>query len=134
MNQSLKIEIAKPCKVPWNEMIGDDRTRHCLKCKKNVYNVENFSASEIRDLLAKPDSPPCLRIYKRSDGTVLTTDCPVGVYEVWKKRGLYAAVCFFIITAIGAKMYRDAVVKSMFEGRETGFTNETVVPQEDQGR
>ncbi len=73
------VRIASPCSASWDDMIGDARVRFCGKCAKNVYNLSEMTRDEGEALLAKTEANICVRLYKRADGTVLTTDCPVGV-------------------------------------------------------
>lgn len=89
MNMSFKIddieyEIASPCEANWNEMVGDDKCRHCSLCDKNVYNFSAMTEDEVIQLIKK-DSNICTRVYKRDDGTVLTQDCPIGLALVKKQ-------------------------------------------------
>jgi hypothetical protein len=78
----LKLEIASPCSVSWASMSGDDRVRHCSTCKKNVYELSGMSRDEIEKLIQSREGQVCVRYYKRHDGTVLTSDCPVGLAAV----------------------------------------------------
>jgi hypothetical protein len=75
-----KVSVASPCSASWDEMEGDDRKRFCGKCEKNVYNLSAMTAEDAEALLrANESAEMCIRLYKRADGTVLTSDCPVGV-------------------------------------------------------
>jgi hypothetical protein len=69
-----RIEIPTPCSVPWDSMYGDDRTRHCGSCRKNVYNVAELTRTQAMQLIASREEV-CVRIYRRPDGTVVTSDC-----------------------------------------------------------
>lgn len=59
-------------------MIGDDRVRFCPQCKLNVYNFSAMPETEIERLIVRHDGRLCARWYRRADGPVLTSDCPVG--------------------------------------------------------
>lgn len=76
-----RVRIASPCKANWNEMSGDERSRHCRECKLNVYNVAGLTKKEAEALLEKAAAGQrvCLRLSRRADGTIITNDCPVGV-------------------------------------------------------
>jgi hypothetical protein len=74
-----RVGIASPCSAPWEEMVGDDYVRFCEKCEKNVYNLSILSRAEAEALLEEREGKTCVRFYRRSDGTMLTMDCPVGV-------------------------------------------------------
>jgi hypothetical protein len=79
MKQSLNllndIRVASPCSVPWNQMNGDDRSRHCSQCNQAVYDISALTADEAADLLAS-HGDVCVRLYRREDGTVMTQNCP----------------------------------------------------------
>jgi len=78
------VEIPIPCEVPWDGMPGDEQVRHCGQCKQNVYNVSAFTRAEAMQLLR---ARACLRIYRRPDNTVITSDCRARLRAA-RKRGL----------------------------------------------
>ena len=78
MTQRLHLRIASPCTAPWENMDGDARVRFCRECNRNVYNLSAMSETEAHTLVAEREGRMCVRFYQRRDGTVLTTDCPVG--------------------------------------------------------
>lgn len=88
------IKIASPCAANWNEMIGDNRRRHCSECKLNVYNLSEMTQTEAENFLINSEGRVCLQIFRRSDGTVLTKDCAVG-WQALKKRASQTATAFF---------------------------------------
>lgn len=85
------LRIASPCHVSWDGMQGDDRVRHCGSCQKNVYDLSNMTRDDAEALLQKTEGRVCVRFYKRSDGTVLTQDCPVGLARVRRRLALIGA-------------------------------------------
>lgn len=80
------IRVASPCQASWEAMTGDDRQRACQACGKPVYNLSALTAAEALDLVAQPGPRPCIRFYQRLDGTMLTSDCPVGARTVRQRR------------------------------------------------
>jgi hypothetical protein len=84
------VRIASPCSASWEAMTGDDRVRFCGSCQKNVYNLSAMESAEAETLLAKHNESICVRLYRRTDGTVMTTDCPVGVRKRRLKRAVLA--------------------------------------------
>lgn len=73
------IRIASPCTASWDKMTGDDTVRFCGECRLNVYNLSSMTAAEAAALVERTEGRLCVRLYKRTDGTVLTRDCPVGL-------------------------------------------------------
>ena len=73
-----QLRIAAPCPASWGEMEGDNRVRSCAACKLNVYNLSGMTGEEAEELLGTKEGRVCVRLFRRRDGTVLTSDCPVG--------------------------------------------------------
>jgi hypothetical protein len=73
------IKIASPCRADWYMMDGDDRTRFCQSCTKNVYNLAGMTREQATALIREKNGDVCVRLYRRADGTVITDDCPVGI-------------------------------------------------------
>lgn len=86
------LAIAAPCTASWDEMVGDERVRFCGDCQKNVYNLSAMPRDEAEALLAAREGRMCVRLYKRADGTVLTSDCEVGVKRRRRRRALAGVV------------------------------------------
>jgi hypothetical protein len=74
----LQLKIATPCPASWDDMEGDDRVRFCDECELNVYNLSAMTEDAARKLVEERERRLCVRFYQREDGTVLTSDCPVG--------------------------------------------------------
>ncbi|CAF4026893.1 unnamed protein product [Rotaria sp. Silwood1] len=97
------IKVASPCSADWNEMIGDARKRFCGECKLNVYNLSEMSKMDAEQLLIQSEGRLCVRFYQRTDGTVITQDCPVG-WQAVKQRvsKVSAAVVSLVIGLFGS--------------------------------
>jgi len=80
------VRIAAPCKADWDQMIGNERVRFCSQCSLNVYNLSGMARTEAESLLARTEGRLCVRFYRRSDGSIITRDCPVGLRAV--RRGM----------------------------------------------
>jgi hypothetical protein len=74
-----QIQVASPCSASWNQMTGDERTRHCGACDKDVYNLSGMTREEAEALIIERNGELCVRYYQRADGTILLADCTVGV-------------------------------------------------------
>jgi hypothetical protein len=85
-----RVTIASPCSASWEDMVGDERVRFCGSCSKNVYNLSAMPSAEAEALLAELETSICVRLYRRADGTVLTTDCSVGVRKKRLRRAIVA--------------------------------------------
>ena len=99
---SITIPIA--CPVPWDAMRGDNRTRFCDKCSQNVHDVSELTRAEAVQLVTGGDKLPCLRIYRRPDGRVMTADCATKRERVWKwldRRSTWAAALFAVVFMAG---------------------------------
>ncbi|MEO5929315.1 MAG: hypothetical protein ABIR47_05240, partial [Candidatus Kapaibacterium sp.] len=73
-----QIQIATSCTASWEEMAGNDRTRHCSQCDLNVHNISAMTSREAKTLISSAEGRICVRLFRRADGTVITQDCPVG--------------------------------------------------------
>jgi len=72
------IRVSSPCNARWEDMAGDERARFCGQCRKNVFNLSAMTRTEIEVLIREHEGKFCGRLYRRSDGRLLTADCPTG--------------------------------------------------------
>ena len=109
------------------------RVRFCGLCAKNVYNLSEMTRAEATSFVESVEGgTACVRFYKREDGTMLTSDCPVGVRRRVRRRivgvaamavsalgigGLYA---FAAKTECKGAMPRGQVVETRGQGVEQG--------------
>ncbi len=105
------LRIATPCSASWNDMgqTENDEVRFCGQCSKNVYDISNMSKTEAELLIkrgAAAGALPCMKLYVRLDGTIITDDCPVGLRRIrdfWRKvQSLAAAAAALILVALPA--------------------------------
>ncbi|MEQ1823651.1 MAG: hypothetical protein ABL949_14175 [Fimbriimonadaceae bacterium] len=104
------IRIAKPCSEAWSEMTGDDRVRHCEKCKLNVFNLAEMTSQEARELIQNREGRTCVRLYQRADGKILTKDCPRGLetFRFGIARALTVAAGLALFCVALAKLDQNA--------------------------
>jgi hypothetical protein len=81
-----RVEIASPCaRVTWEDMepVGaDDRVRRCDDCALDVIDLSALTRDEAEELLRASDGRRlCVRLFRREDGRVLTSDCPLALSE-----------------------------------------------------
>ncbi len=101
------MSVASPCTAAWEDMDGDDRTRHCSSCTKNVYNISEMTRGEAEALIKEKEGHLCVRFYRRHDGTVLTDDCPVGLRAIragCRKVATAAASLLALLISTGAAL------------------------------
>src|SRR5215475_6600092 len=95
------IRVASPCSADWNLMKGDDQVRFCSQCEKHVYNFSAMPQREIEALLSGHEKV-CGRFYRRADGTMLTSDCPVGLKAKIARVGRRASIAFSTLAGFAA--------------------------------
>ena len=119
-----KIKIASPCAANWDEMIGDNRARHCSECRLNVYNLSEMTKREAENFLLEAEGRVCLRVYRRLDGTVITNDCPVGLAKLKKQISRAATAVFTMIATFTGGIFALESLKSL-----RALTNYKKVPE-----
>ena len=96
------LKIAAPCNISWDSMKGDERVRHCGQCNKNVYSISNMTESEANEFLRLTNGKACVNFYRRTDGTILLDNCPVGLRKLRTHyRWVAAAITTIISIAQG---------------------------------
>ena len=104
------LKIASPCSADWEQMYGNERKRFCGDCKLNVYNLSDMSAPEAEQLLMNSEGRLCVRFYRRTDGTILTKDCPVGWERVKQRTKLIvSAMCALIASFLSGVLFVQAL-------------------------
>lgn len=93
------VRVAAPCRADWERMRGNERVRFCGECSMNVYNLSNMSKKDAEALILSAEGRLCVRYYNRSDGTILTDNCPVGL-QALKRRvtGISRAVASSVLS------------------------------------
>jgi hypothetical protein len=95
------LRIAAPCPARWEDMIGDDRTRFCHGCAKDVHDLSKFTREEAEALLNEHGHGACVRLTRRADGTVITGDCPIGTQRR-RRRAAATAIAGSVALSIAA--------------------------------
>jgi hypothetical protein len=118
------LRIAAPCEVSWDAMEGNGRVRHCNQCDKQVFNVSAMSRADAEVLIRERVGDVCVRLYQREDGTILTSDCPVGVRRRLSARALmsFAATALLgVLSLIGLRGHGGAEPKQNQRTRAVGY-------------
>ncbi|RYG74348.1 hypothetical protein EON80_02545 [bacterium] len=108
------IRIASPCSADWSKMSGDDRSRFCASCAKNVYDFSAMTRLEAQQLILEKEGHLCVRLHRRADGTIITSDCPVGLSVTARSkrslRGIMTAVAAVLVSALGVRAASEITV------------------------
>jgi hypothetical protein len=126
-----RMRVASPCPTSWDAMKGDNRARYCDLCDLHVYNISELTRKEVTKLIAEKEGRICARLYKRTDGTVLTKDCPVGLRAIRRRvsratAATLTAVLSLCTSAFGRSMSKDSPSGSTpFEVTHTNHGNLT---------
>lgn len=111
LNLLATIRVASPCSARWADMQGDERARFCSHCQKHVYNFAAMKATEVEVLIREKEGNLCGRFFQRTDGTVLTADCAVGITHRWRRVkaviGATTAGLMMAMTSIGLERWAD---------------------------
>lgn len=125
------IRIKTPCQMDWDLMTGDDQSRHCDHCEKNVYNIAEMSEQQAIDLINEKEGKVCLRLFRRPDGTVVTADClPVKkYYDSSGKRSWYqfsmASLMMLIVASAGVCALAPSIGKKLKPIYDSWFAKTT---------
>ena len=125
------LKIASPCSANWDEMYGDERKRFCGECKLNVYNLSGMTHYDAENLLRNAEGRMCVRFYQRSDGTILTQDCPVGWAKIKRRVSVFATAAFSLVfTLLGGIFFASLFNKKTVITRRfpIPFATPTPVP------
>jgi hypothetical protein len=97
------VKVASPCAASWDAMSGNEQARFCRQCAEYVYNFSEMTEDEIAALIKEKEGKVCVRLFLRSDGTMMTADCPVGIRADRSSailRGMTAAVVLTLLNLL----------------------------------
>lgn len=95
-----RLRVASPCPTSWEQMSGNERVRYCELCNLNVYNIAELTRKEATALVSGTEGHFCARLFRRSDGTVITRDCPVGLRAVRRRVARVSGAVFATLVAL----------------------------------
>lgn len=87
-----RVVVAAPCPVSWDSMEGDERVRHCAICVRSVYNISDMSDQDAERFFEENGTTQCVRFFRRSDGKLMTDNCPVGLRAIRNRIRLIVGV------------------------------------------
>ena len=100
-----RLRVASPCPTSWEQMSGNERVRYCELCNLNVYNIAALTRKQAVALISETEGRFCGRIYRRSDGTVITKDCPVGLRAIRRRVTRTAGAVFATLVALTSSAF-----------------------------
>lgn len=104
-------------------MTGDERSRLCAGCERQVYNISALTPMETRDLIASHEGKRlCIRLFKRTDGTVITSDCPKGLAAYRRRVTRFATAAFASILGLFSVSYSQTTFPSDIGSGQRGVT------------
>lgn len=104
------IRIASPCRADWNEMLGDERARHCNTCDKQVFNLSSMTRLEAEALIVERAGELCARYYARPDGTIILADCSIAAGAARRRKLVAAAALVLLGTGAAAVKHHHAQI------------------------
>jgi hypothetical protein len=112
-----QLSVASPCHVAWDEMSGDERKRFCNYCKLHVYDLSAMSREEAQSFVRRSEGRTCVRFFRRTDGTILTRDCPVGLRAVRLRfTRAVAALAGIVVALVGGTLFGSRANRLKPEG------------------
>jgi hypothetical protein len=97
-------------------MPGDDRARICTRCRNQVFDLSAMTRAEAEELLFARTGDLSARFHRRADGTILTSDCPIGARSRRVRRLAVIGVGVGVATAAAATFAcADRSAKIRFE-------------------
>jgi hypothetical protein len=115
-NQLHHLKVASPCSADWNSMAGDARVRFCGQCELHVYNISEMTTEAAIALVTSTEGRLCARFFRRSDGTVLTRDCPTGLRAVRARTSRIAGAVLSAVLSLVSSSAAQARSGSHFQG------------------
>lgn len=92
------------CIIAWDSMIGNECTRTCVVCEKQVFDVAAMDALDADDFLKEHmTKAPRLALHRRPDGRVLTEECAPGARRRFTKK-LVTALAVLAVAALTAAL------------------------------
>ena len=106
-----RLRVAAPCPTSWEQMSGNERVRYCGLCNLNVYNIAELTRKEATALVSGTEGHFCARLFRRSDGTVITRDCPVGLRAIRRRVARATGAVFATLVALSSAVFGQKPTK-----------------------
>jgi hypothetical protein len=93
-------------------MSGDDEVRFCDQCQLHVYDISRLTRPQAEALISRTEGRICARLYRRSDGTVLTKDCPVGLRAFRRRVAGMTAAAVTALLSLSASVLGQPIART----------------------
>ncbi len=100
--------INTPCTMDWDRMDGDARKRFCSRCEKYVFNIAAMTRSEALQLIGDGDKKICARIFRRPDGTIVTSECALPGKRLSGRRFQFSIAALVALITSSAGLFAAA--------------------------
>lgn len=122
------INIASPCTSSWENMIGNDKKRYCGECRLNVYNLSGLTRDQAEDLIMSSEGRLCVRFFRRTDGSVITEDCPVGWQRLKRRMSrFWTATASLIFAFLGG----TSIASYFNEGKSMPISRISIIERQE---
>src|SRR5262249_41829493 len=103
-----QIAVADPCPVSWDERRGNERVRFCERSQKTVYTLSEMTAAAAAALVEASQDRLCIQLFRRRDGTLVTSDSTTGwrwnLFKRLRRRMAWATSLFALVFLSGCPM------------------------------
>ncbi len=121
------LHIAEPCKLDWEKMTGDDRSRHCDECNHPVINLSALSANEAEGMLVANANRICVTYLRKSNGEIVHREMGRRL-RVGK---FFAALWFGLLGLVGCGPNFGRTTGAPMMGKPSQKIDEEGEPQKD---
>ena len=108
--------LASPCSVSWESMVGSERQRNCGGCSRTVFNISDMTRREAEAFLLENGSSQCMKFYRRTDGTIMTDNCPRALRKIRDNCKVAARI------AVGLVAFMVSLPSALAQSVQTGDT------------
>jgi hypothetical protein len=118
------IRVPSPCQTDWDTMTGDDRTRFCGQCNKDVYNLSAMTRKQVATLISESPGKLCAKFSLRPDGTLLTLEPAAASYAPRGRASRVVAAAFTAVFGLCASVFAQSATQA---GESPARTSQTGV-------
>lgn len=125
------VSVAAPCPADWERMNGNEQVRFCAQCNLNVYNLSGMTRADAERLIYRTEGRLCVRYYKKSDGTILTRNCPVGLRALKQRLSRIASAVAAVVLSFFAGIFSFLGLAKTSTAPERRYTTGVMAVQPD---